>query len=133
MQIWRAKKLKTIAVVGFSLVIGLGGAFAACMAQAADSGNRMQACAIQWNQLKAQGKTRGVEYKVYSANCLKGQMAAPIPSPQPVKASMVPSPAPAMTSQARMAACAGKWNQMKASAQTKGMTYQQFSATCLKN
>jgi uncharacterized protein (DUF2237 family) len=145
-----------LSIKGFkpNALTGLWIAAAVCLnlmasAQAASPpASRMQLCAVQWNQMKAKGQANGVAYQVFNANCLKG--GANVQSKtdnaiQPTKTVVTKTPsAPPMamaskpagqalipSPQDRMKACASRWDQMKLQGRTKGMTYQQFSTTCL--
>lgn len=96
-------------------------------------------CASRWNQMKAQGKTRGLDYLVYKVDCLKSATAPSVAKPKsvavPAKLSAKPSfkPAPKRHSQQnRMKACGAKWQNMKAAGQAKNTTYRRFASACLK-
>ena len=105
-----------------SLALAAGGAAAV---HAAPAQTKMQACAAQWNQLKAANKTGGQTYKTFSSACMKGNATTPAAKPAAAKVT-------ASKPQDRMKQCAAQWNQLKAANKTGGQTYKQFSASCLK-
>ncbi|HEX7798791.1 MAG TPA: hypothetical protein VF402_00485 [Asticcacaulis sp.] len=115
-----------------SLALAAGGAAAV---HAAPAQSKMQACAAQWNQLKAANKTGGQTYKTFSSACMKGNAATPAVKPAPAKvtpAKVAATKVAASKPQDRMKQCAAQWNQLKAANKTGGQTYKQFSASCLK-
>lgn len=77
-----------------------------------ESQNKMKQCAANWQQMKADGKTEGKDYKTYSAACLKGDTST--------------------DSNNKMKACADEWNSLKAQNKTEGKSYKEFSTACLK-
>ena len=120
-----------------SLALAAAGAAAV---HAAPAQSKMQACAAQWNQLKAANKTGGQTYKTFSSACMKGNAAAPAVKPAPAKVTpakvaatkVAATKVAASKPQDRMKQCAAQWNQLKAANKTGGQTYKQFSASCLK-
>ena len=113
-----------------ALAASLALAGGAAAVHAAPAQSKMQACAAQWNQLKAANKTGGQTYKTFSSACMKGNAAAPAVKPAPAKVAA--TKVAASKPQDRMKQCAAQWNQLKAANKTGGQTYKQFSASCLK-
>lgn len=102
---------------------------------------RMQACTQQWMDLKAAGQTGPAGYRTFLRQCLSGQtagLAVPLaqPSVRRVKVSgKSPDKSPGTPpgkAPNRMKVCGAKWQQMKATGTTDGMTYRQFSSQCLR-
>ena len=82
--------------------------------------DKMKSCASSWNALPAVEK-RATTYQQYSSDCLSGKTA-----------SATPASTRSSRQQERMKHCASEWDKMKAAGQTANMTYQEYSARCLK-
>ena len=118
----------------------------ALMSAPAMAASKMQACAAQWQQMKASGQDKGTTYKAFSATCMKGAAApapavtAPAkPSKKTVAVAMPVKPAPAAPvvpvaakGQTKMQMCAANWQSLKASGKTNGQDYKTYSASCMK-
>ncbi len=92
----------------------------------------MEQCAVQWRDMAAAGKTVGVDYRTYAAECLKANRQV-TPS-APVSGKSKPAKASATGKRPnRMSVCAAQWRQMKAQNTTNGLTYRQFSSQCLRS
>jgi hypothetical protein len=83
--------------------------------------DRMTSCASAWNAMSAEAR-KATTYRQYSSDCLSGKSA-----------SAKPPTSRSATSQDRMKNCAAEWDRLKATGKTAGLTYQKYSARCLKN
>ncbi len=100
--------------------------FAADEKSLSGANTKMEQCAAAWQQLKAANRTDGLDYKTYSADCLKTEGVVPKVDTAGAVASAASGP------KNKMKACADEWNALKAANNTQGKSYKTFSAECLK-
>lgn len=82
---------------------------------------RMQTCTKQWLDRRDAGQIE--TYKPFLRACLDGRtVAVPVAARTQTRTNK-PN---------RMKVCGARWQQMKASGETGGQTWRQFSAKCLK-
>jgi len=124
-------KALVVTVVSFAAFSGL-----MLSAAQAQQPNRMQACATEWNTMKAANQTAGKKYRDFQKECLARTAAAPAAAPlAPAAPAATPKATKASDGRqamvARERACGAEWKAAKAAGTVPaGMKWPQYWSQC---
>jgi hypothetical protein len=133
-----------------ALALALATVLTANSAYAQTGGNRMKACADEWNTMKAAKQTEGKKYRDFQKECLARTTDTATPAATPAAATPADKPAATTTTTpaaktaakpstgrqamvARERACGADWKADKAAGKVAaGMTWPKYWSDCDK-